>query len=76
MGGGGGRVGTETGLVPVFAAPGEAAGSGGRGQVLVWGVGGGGSGLGLPAWPRRMGLKDDVLVGFSLCVLSPFMIHQ
>lgn len=51
---------------------------GGGGQVLVWGVGGGGSGLGLPlpAWPRRMGLKDDVLVGFSLCVLSPFMIHQ
>lgn len=48
-----------------------------------WGAGhtpwGAGCRLGeayLPALLPKMGLKKDILFGLTLCVLSPFMIHQ
>lgn len=65
-----GQGGMEMGLVPMLCPPGEAAQSGGLG------TGARGEQAWLPAFLPEMGPKKDILFGFTLCVLSPFMIHQ
>lgn len=66
---GAGRVGMETEMVPMLCRPGEA------GDTL-WGAGFRLGEAHLPALLPKMRPKKDILFGFPLCVLSPFMIHQ